>query len=180
MITLRCTNKLRKYLGISPLHSPAEPMAKLGDWYANLIPTAGGDLILCASEKSLLTVAIPARESDNLAGLFQIRVANLLGMIGISYTAIVAEISHYDQIQIGKTANKSLLGSMNNFAQMYQYKAEEFTDGGFLSLSNAELDMSEVPCKSLKFASPDMVARELLDETGRYAGNLRALGKEAG
>ena len=166
MITLRCTHKLRKYLGVSALESPAAPTAKLGDWYANLVPTAGGDLILCASEKSLLTVVIPARESNNLIPLFRLRVGNILAMLGINAGVIERELTHLEHIQFGKTASRSLLGSMNDFAQMYQYEAERYGGSGILSLSKAELNMSEVPCKPLKYASPDMVARELLEGNG--------------
>jgi hypothetical protein len=33
MITLRLTQKLRKYLGIIPVNIPEPPTAVLGDWY---------------------------------------------------------------------------------------------------------------------------------------------------
>ena len=63
MITLRCTHKLRKHLEISPVAQTVPPTAALGDWYANLIPTVAGDLIIFVSEKSLLTVALPVWDS---------------------------------------------------------------------------------------------------------------------
>ena len=116
MITFRCTKKLRKYLGIIPTENVQLPTAALGDWYANLIPTFAGDLILFASEKSLLTVAIPSWESHRLVPLFRIRVANLLWMIGIPQKIIVREISHFDKVQFSKTASRSILASMNDFA----------------------------------------------------------------
>lgn len=166
MVTMRCTHILLKYLGVSELESPAAPTAKLGDWYANLIPTAGGDLIMCASEKTLLTVAIPAQDSENLAPLFRLRVGNILAMLGINADAIERELTHYEHIRFSKTASRSVLGSMNDFAQMYQYKAEEFTGEGTLSLSIAELDISNTPCKPLNFDSPDMVVRELFHGKG--------------
>ncbi|MDO9545566.1 MAG: hypothetical protein Q7J07_02310, partial [Pelolinea sp.] len=98
MITFRCTKKLRKYLGIVPIENVQPPTASLGDWYANLIPTFAGDLILFISEKSLLTVAIPIWEFDRLVPLFRIRVANLLWMIGIPQKIIVRESNHFDQV----------------------------------------------------------------------------------
>ncbi len=125
MITLRCTQKLRKYLDIVPVDTPEPTTAVLGDWYVNLVPTFSGDLIRFLSEKALLTVAIPAWESNNLVPLFCLRVANLLGMIGVDPKDITNELSHFDQVQYCKTASRSALGSLNDFAWHYQIMGEE-------------------------------------------------------
>ena len=162
MITLRCTKKLRKYLEVKPVDIPEPSTAALGDWYGNLVPTFAGDLILFVSERSLLTIAIPVLESNNLEYLFRLRVANLLGLIGTHPKVIANEISHYDQILYGKTASRSILGSMNDFAWHYQIKAEEAKEKADLSLSKVELEMSEIPCKPIDFRSPSEVAIELL------------------
>ena len=145
MITLRCTQKLRKYLGVISIEIPEPPTAVLGDWYGNLVPTFSGDLIIFVNEKSLITVAIPVWESNNLVPLFRIRVANLLGMIGVYPKDIDNEISHFDQIQYSKTASRRVLGSLNDFAWHYQMMAEEVRSKADLSLSNAELKLSQRP-----------------------------------
>ena len=163
MITLRCTKKLRNYLEVNPLDISRPPTAALGDWYGNLVPTFSGDLILFVSENSLLTVAIPIWESNNLVPLFRLRVANLLGLIGVHPNAIANEISHYDQVQYGKTASRSILGSMNDFAWHFQIKAEEAKDKADLSLSKVELEMSQMPCKPINYKSPSEVAIDLLN-----------------
>ena len=166
MITFRCTKKLRKYLGIIPTENVQLPTAALGDWYANLIPTFAGDLILFISEKSLLTVAIPSWESHRLVPLFRIRVANLLWMIGIPQKIIVREISHFDKVQFSKTASRSILASMNDFAWHYQIMADEAVDKAGLSLSKAEYKMTQMPCGALDYQFPVDVAKELLGVKG--------------
>ena len=171
MITFRCTKKLRKYLGIVPIDNAPPPTAALGDWYANLIPTYAGDLILFISEKSLLTVAIPIWESDYLVPLFRIRVANLLWMIGIPQKIIVRETNHFDQVQFSKTASRSVLGSMNDFAWQYQFIAEESVDKAGLSLSKAEYELSGMPCGALDYQFPVDVAKELLGVKGETPAN---------
>ncbi|MCJ7624697.1 MAG: hypothetical protein MUO76_14440 [Anaerolineaceae bacterium] len=165
MITLRCTQKLRKYLGIVLVEKPEPATAVLGDWYANLIPTFSGDLIIFVNEKTLLTVAVPVWESDNLIPQFCLRVANLLGMIGIHPKVIADEISHLDNIQFAKTASRSVLGSMNDFAAIYQIVAE----GSDMSLSNAELNLSQTPCKPLGYSVPAEAAKELLNTMRKNA-----------
>ena len=102
MITLRCTQKLQKYLGIVPIDLPEPSTAVLGDWYVNLVPTLSGDLIIFLSEKTLLTVAIPVWESKNLVPIFRMRVANLLGMIGVLPKDIANEISHLTKFNTAK------------------------------------------------------------------------------
>jgi len=169
MITFRCTKKLRKYLGIIPTDNSLLTTAALGDWYANLIPTLAGDLILFVSEKSLLTVAIPIWESHHLVPLFRIRVANLLWIIGIPQKIIAREIGHFDQVQFCKTASRSILGSMNEFAWNYQIMAEESVDKDGMSLSKAEYKMTQMPCGGLDYQFPVDVAKKLLSVKGENA-----------
>lgn len=162
MITLRCTQKLRKCLGVISVDIPEPPTAALGDWYGNLVPTFSGDLIIFVNEKSLITVAIPVWESNKLVPLFRIRVANLLGMIGVHPKDIANEISHFDQVQYSKTASRRILGSLNDFAWHYQMMAEEAKSKADLSLSKAELELTRMPCKPLDYRFPSEVAKELL------------------
>jgi len=166
MITFRCTKKLRKYLGIVTTENAQPPSAALGDWYVNLIHTFAGDLIIFVSEKSLLTVVIPSWESDHLVSLFRIRVANLLLMIGIPPKIIDREVSHLNQVQFGKTASRSVLGSMNDFVWHYQMMVEESMGKARLSLSKAEYKMTQMPCGGLDYQFPVDVAKELLGVKG--------------
>ena len=162
MVTLRLTRKLQKLIEIDLTEQLEPTTSKLGDWYANIIPTYSGDLIIFINEKTLLSVAIPIWESKRLISWFRLRVQNLLGMIGIQPRAIVAELRHYDHIQFGKTRSRSVLGSMNDIAFQYQVIAEMAENKADLSLSKAELQMSEMPCKPIDYRSPSEVAKELL------------------
>ena len=162
MVTLRLTHKLQKLLNIDLTEQLKPTTSKLGDWYANLVPTYSGDLIIFVNEKTLLSVAIPIWESDHLLLLFRLRVGNLLGMIGIQSKAIENELSHYDPIQFGKTRSRSVLGSMNDIAFQYQVIAEMAGTEADLSLSNAEYQMSQMPFKSIHYRGPSDVVKELL------------------
>jgi hypothetical protein len=170
MITLRCTQKLQRFLGIVPDNMLGLTTATLGDWYANLVPTVSGDLIVFVNEKSLLTVAIPIWEANNLIPQFRLRVANLLGMIGINPKEIINELNHYDQIQFGKTVSRRIVGSMNDIAWQYQTFAEGAENKTDLSLSQAELNLSQLPCKPINYRFPSEIAKELLDPKKLKAG----------
>ena len=145
MVTLRCTRKLLNFLDFNPVEDPEPPTGKLGDWYANLVSTEGGDLIVFVSERSLVTVAIPAWDAEKLDTLFRARVKNLLRMLDVSEEHISREIMHYQDIQFSKTSSRSILGSMNDISWHYQFLAERSDPSRALSLSEAELELSNMP-----------------------------------
>ena len=162
MVTLRLTHKLQKLLDIDLTEQLKPTTSKLGDWYANFVPTYSGDLIVLVNEKTLLSVAIPIWESNHLLVLFRLRVGNLLGTLGIPSKAIDQELHHYNDVQFGKTRSRSVLGSMNDIAFQYQAIAEMAENKADLSLSNAEYQMSQMPCKPIDYRAPIDVAKELL------------------
>jgi hypothetical protein len=162
MVTLRLTRKLQKLLDIDLTKQLEPTTSKLGDWYANIVPTYSGDLIVFVDEKTLLSVAIPIWESEHLLSMFRLRVGNLLGMIGIQPKAIENELRGYDQFQFGKTRSRSVLGSLNDIAFQYQVIAEMAENKADLSLSKAELQMSQMPCKPIDYRGPSDVVKELI------------------
>jgi len=163
MVTIRCTRKLFRFLEITPVENPEPATGALGDWYANLVPTYAGDLIVFVNERSLVTVAVPVREVENLIPLFRLRVENLLLMLDIDQEAIDREISHLEPVQFARTASRGILGSMNDIAWNYQYLSEEAEVVSRLSLSDAELKLSLMPSGVLDHLLPAEVAIELLE-----------------
>jgi len=163
MVTIRCTRKLFRFLEITPVENPEPATGALGDWYANLVPTYAGDLIVFVNERSLVTVAVPVREVENLIPLFRLRVENLLLMLDIDQEAIDREISHLEPVQFARTASRGILGSMNDISWNYQYISEEAEYVSRLSLSDAELKLSLMPSGVLDHLLPAEVAIELLE-----------------
>jgi hypothetical protein len=167
MVTLRCTKKLLNFLDIVPDQTPQPPTVALGDWYANLVPTAAGALIIFVNERTLLTDAVPEWEAENLVPWFRLRVANLLGMIGISAKTASREMKHLEHVQFAKTASRRILGSLNDLAWNYQWLAEAAEGKEGLSLSYVELNLSQMPQRPLGYKTPVDVAKELLEEADR-------------
>jgi hypothetical protein len=172
MFTLRCTRKLLKFLDVEPVEEPEPPTGALGDWYANLIPTCAGDLIIFVNERSLITVAVPAWEAEHLIPLFRLRVKNLFTGMGLARGVIERELGHLAPVQFAKTASRSILGCMNDMAWHYQIRAEEAQAKGDLRLSPVELRLSQMPFSPLDYRFPTDVAEELLMEC--YGGESSA------
>ena len=66
MITLRCTERLRKKLRLPPLEDEPPPStAALGDWFGHPVATRYARVILLVSERSRLPLLVAARQLDS-------------------------------------------------------------------------------------------------------------------
>jgi hypothetical protein len=162
MITFKCTRKLLKLLGGVTTEEPLSPTSALGDWYANVIPTAAGELIVFANERTLLSVALPIEMIDILVLAFVARVYNLLVTIDVAEKIAWRECAELRQVEFAKTTSRSILGSLNQISYHYQLIAEHNATSGPPGLSEAELQLSQTLHKPLDYAYPAEVARRLL------------------
>ena len=120
MVVLRCTQKLLvrlKQVGDLP---PVESNTRLGDWYGNILRIGRRQHLLFISERSRLAVVIPIREGKRLAEVFRDAVCKVLGLVGVAGADIADERSRMSEIAFGRTRNRSLLGTLNDFAFMAQ------------------------------------------------------------
>ncbi|MFL6244742.1 MAG: DUF6933 domain-containing protein [Thermoanaerobaculia bacterium] len=167
MVTLRCTAKAAKALGFSLIPNAPAGTSPLGDWYVNLIPTAGGGLFLFVNEQSLLTVVVPSAERD-LLNIFVLRVANILSMIGVPNDRIELELLHFLEARAGKTTSKRLLGVMNDHAWRCQQAIDEATPDAKVSLSELEFSLANMPEATLAFRTAAEVTLQLLQSDARF------------
>ena len=124
MVVLRCTRKLLHALDVKPIDAVAPSTNILGEWYAHLIETAAGDLIVFVNAGTLLSVALPASAISQLIPLFVARVYNLLRIIGVPDRCANQEIASCQDLLFARTVDRSVLGSLNEIARYYQYVAE--------------------------------------------------------
>ena len=79
VLTIRCTRKLLKRLSAEARRDPTRPTNRLGDWYANLVSTKRGTLVICVSERSLLPIFVTAtRDPGSFILAFQEAVRSVL------------------------------------------------------------------------------------------------------
>src|SRR5258705_11890320 len=120
MVLLRCTQKLLvrlKQVGDLP---PVESSTRLGDWYANILQVGRRQHLLLISERSRLPVVIPIRELKRLGTVFPDAVCERLSLVGIAARDIADEGMRMLELAFGRTRNRSLLGTLNDFAFMAQ------------------------------------------------------------
>lgn len=114
MFTLRCTKKLLTHIEASPIPGETNPTTALGDWYATRVPTCRGGIVICTNERTLLTVILPLIDGEHALSMFKMRVYNLLSLIGVPSERADVEMKEMDNVEIRKSQNRRVLGSMND------------------------------------------------------------------
>jgi hypothetical protein len=120
MVVLRCTQKLLvrlKQVGDLP---PVESTTRLGDWYGNILRIGRRQHLLFISERSRLPVVISIREAKQLGTVFPDAVCERLTIVGVAAGDIADERMRMSELAFGRTRNRSLLGTLNDFAFMAQ------------------------------------------------------------
>ena len=128
MVVLRCTQKLLvrlKQVGDLP---PVESTTRLGDWYGNTLRIGRRQHLLFISERSRLPVVIPIREAKHLNTVFRDAVCERLALVGVAAGDIDDERMRMSELAFGRTMNRSLLGTLNDFAFMAQCAGAKRTE----------------------------------------------------
>jgi len=160
MLTIRCTRKLLEELGVKVRRDLMHPTSRLGDWYANVFPTARGTLVICVSERSLLPVFVTAtRDLGSFTSAFQKAVRSVLREIGVASKSMEDEMKESSQIAISTTANRRVLGSLNDLAYLARSTIE---DRPHIDLKTLAVELADTPCSPLDYESPRSVSLALL------------------
>src|SRR5690606_9147976 len=101
--------------------SAVESTTRLGDWYGNILRLGRRQYLLFISERSRLPVVLPIGEAKRLTTVFPDAVCQVLADVGIPAVDIADERSRMSEIAFGRTRNRSILGTMNDFAFMAQH-----------------------------------------------------------
>ena len=152
MVVLRCTRKLLVRLKRTEVRADVPSTTRLGDWYGNILRIGRRQHLLFISEHSRLPVVIPIREAKRIEMIFPDAVCAALADVGIADECIAEERSRMSEIAFGPTMNRSLLGTLNDFAFMAQQgnanRAEQESPEELMRF------LAQTPILPLKGASP--------------------------
>ena len=129
VLTIRCTRKLLKRLGAEAIIDPLYLTNRL----AQLVCQAGFlqarvPLIICISERSLLPVILGSQRRVFLQHYLRFRDAarSVLQGIGAGPDMVGREVREMGSVAIvGMTANRRVLGSLNDLASLARFEIEE-------------------------------------------------------
>jgi hypothetical protein len=151
MFTIRCTRKLLKHLHADGLGSAARPTTILGDWYANLLFTRHVRLVICVSERSLLPIFVEAKERSTFAERFRGAAASVMECVGAPRSFIETELREMQQVGLGATSNRRVLGSL---IELCFLSRDLINERPGLELAQVAAEIAETPCSLIKYESP--------------------------
>lgn len=117
MLTVRCTRRLLTRLRATPSSEASTATTRLGDWYAGIVPLRK-PLALFMNERTLLVVLVPLAPSVSLIARWKLRLKGLLERLDVPDAAIVEEIAACEPVVLATTANRRVLGCINEAVQI--------------------------------------------------------------
>jgi hypothetical protein len=163
MLSFCCTKVIRDRLRLPPqLSAPVKPSTRLGNWYVHLARFGAQQIVLATSERSLLTVLLPARQlRENIEISFQTALADLLAALELPVQIVARELAAMQPISFAAASNRRVIGSMNEYVWQLGSYLTRTGDPLELSLQLNKTPMSAVGSKS-NYGFPEEVARDLL------------------
>lgn len=159
MFHLHCTRKLLDRLCHQPISDPVStPAPTLSHWYATVLFWRP-QVVLCVNERTLLPVLIPLAPAATLPARFPEALAIVLQAHGWDAAKIDAETQYMRECEIVKTANRSVVGMLNEFTFLARVWKEERDAPP--DLHRLSMKLADVPCKPLRYDSPAQRARAL-------------------
>lgn len=162
MYSIHATKKLRdrvKATVSAPIEAPA---TTLGNWYANALPWRP-QVALFVNETTLLPVFVPLAPGSSLAARFPNQLGHVLTALGIPSEFTDRELLAMENYAWSKTANRSVIGSMNDFALLADHHRHAGEAEDLVALSAS---LAHTPCSPLykSHVSPDEEVRALANE----------------
>jgi hypothetical protein len=162
LIVLRCTQKLLGRVG-PPVADPPASTSRLGDWYAKPFAVAQRRFLVVVSGPSRLPVLMPGRDVAALPRNFAGALADVLIEMGIRPEVAAREVEASTEVTIARTDDRSVLGSVNEFALMAQHGLRGDPDADLVALA---VWLGRTPVVAGGVRWPCDVARELLSRDG--------------
>ncbi len=165
MFTVHATKKLLDRLKVRPHPAPPVPTTQLGSWYATVLFWKP-QVVLLVNEPTLLPVLVPLAPAATVIERFAGFVAEMLHELEIPESIIDTELAAMSEHVVAKTANRSVVGILNEFS----FLGERFLDPG-TDLLMLSLRLADTPCgplyKSTSYANSEVRLR-LLGETPEW------------
>lgn len=144
----RFSRRLARRLTLTPGAESVDATNKLGDWYANTLNVGHRRLVFCVSEKSLLSVVLPALDLWQLASRLPQAVRLLLARLGVPVEIAETEVGSMLPISIGLTRNRSIVGSMVDLGRGAAFLLAPRIPRP--PVADVELALAGVPCLQLQ------------------------------
>jgi len=168
-MVLHCTQKLLKDIGITK-RSLAEISTNntiLGNWYANLLTISRCKTVLFTNEKtftSFIGIGIKKSKPQTLEEAFLNGLESLLFLQGVDDDVIDTIMSEYTEIQFAKTNSRSVLGTMNEQAFVYDMLINEGGGLKMCDMMGITQHINHMLMRAPDYIYPDEVLQEVVQK----------------
>jgi hypothetical protein len=148
------TQRFLDHVGTPKPAGEADPVTtRLGSWYATLARWRP-NVALFVSDATLLPVLVPAAPARSLLVRFPVALAEVLAGHGVPAAWINEELAQMDDLVTAKTANRSLVGVLNEFIFLAGHHRAGEPE---LDLQDLSVDLARTPMSPLykRHISPD-------------------------
>lgn len=159
MQLIRCTKKLQKAIGLkaTDLVDIETIPSFLGGWHANLLVINRLKCVLFTNNKTLfnfLITGVKKAQLVQLENLFKSHLQCVLADEGVDESICSKIMQEYSSIGFAKTNSRSILGSMNDLAFIYEYHIQEEGGVGNCLLPSIIRKLNRMPMKGLSYDHP--------------------------
>ena len=153
MLIVRATNKLLQRVGPPTLQEGEQSTTRLGQWYATALFWKP-QIALLVNEPTLLPVLMPLAPAATWPARIGQQVATVLAAHGAPTSVIDEELEHMRDYRLARTANRSVVGIMNEFTYLAEAYRDHHPGQDLLDLA---MRLATMPCGPLytKHISPD-------------------------
>lgn len=183
MVVLRCTLKLLKELRVkdNDLVQESGDPSLLGDWYANILSIERRKCVLFTNAETLFTfVAVGLRRQafDQIGDVFRNRLEESLREEGIPADRVDKVLMEHENLPLGKTESRSVLGSMNDFANCL--KRYITSESGLMhgDLPSIQRRLNDMPMGAIGYSSGSQEIRKRLGLPERPPSRWGGMGRE--
>jgi Domain of unknown function (DUF6933) len=163
LVALRCTKRLLQRMRVAPAISIEPPGNALGHWYANVVTINRMPFVLAISERSFLSVVVPAARFSTLLARVPQALVELLRNLSVPEYRIGRELTAKSPLTVATTASRKVLGCLNQYAFELEV---DFHYNPDRTLLERELWLSENISSAIRYSHPRDLALELLAAEG--------------
>ena len=163
MYSLHCTKKLLDRIRPSIAMSLPPSTTALGNWYATALFWKP-QLALLVNERTLLPVLMPLAPASTMTKRFPAELAATLSRHGAIEAFIEREVAAMAEVTVATTANRSAVGTMNEFSFLAEGYREYLETSDLVTLS---MRLADTPCSPLKYNTPARLIKEIVGDAVR-------------
>ena len=146
MVNLRATQKVLRSLD-PPGSGGGVSTNALGDWFVNRLVVDRKPLLILVSAATLFPILEPARDVRSLPDRLADIVKDRLGRLALPVSVVASEAEATKSVAVGKTNNRSVVGTMIDFAKAVPFYLPEGGLWGGDELRAAEGKLAYTPCR---------------------------------